>query len=487
MDNRNRDKETEKKKGKGGWKASFTTRKFRGGAYATVLSVIAVALVVAVNMLATKLEIRFDMTDDGKYTLHEETIGLLKGLKDDITIYSLEVSGDELPQFEKIFTKYDDYSSHVTLAYKDPVLHPKFVSQYVDDSVQKHSFLVVNESNGRAKYVDYTDILVQEFSYSTYQFYTTGIDLEGRLDAAIQYVTNEELPVMYRITGHGESALSGGMPELLEKGNVTVQDIQLISADGIPEDCDILLFYQPQSDYTEEEITLVRGWLEKGGYGIFLLDDATPTLKNFNGLLQYYGMDTHEGVVMEGDSKYFASQMPYVILPTVYSSDITDSVRGKKYVVAQWATGITLREDKRDTVSVTRLLTTSDSSYIKELNSETLVKQEGDPEGPFCVGLMLKESVNGGETKLAVYSAKYFLAKDMVGSESYGNGDIFLNTISSFTEQESSVSVPSISIEEDKIVMSSAEANRIAILTAIVLPLAIIGAGVFVIVRRRKK
>ncbi len=231
----------------------------------------------------------------------------------------------------------------------------------------------------------------------------------------------------------------------------------------------------------------MRGWLEKGGYGIFLLDDATPTLKNFNGLLQYYGMDTHEGVVMEGDSKYFASQMPYVILPTVYSSDITDSVRGKKYVVAQWATGITLREDKRDTVSVTRLLTTSDSSYIKELNSETLVKQEGDPEGPFCVGLMLKESVNGGETKLAVYSAKYFLAKDMVGSESYGNGDIFLNTISSFTEQESSVSVPSISIEEDKIVMSSAEANRIAILTAIVLPLAIIGVGVFVIVRRRKK
>ena len=127
MDNRDRNKETEKKKGKGGWKASFTTRKFRGGAYATVLSVIAVALVVAVNMLATKLEIRFDMTDDGKYTLHEETIGLLKGLKDDITIYSLEVSGDELPQFEKIFTKYDDYSSHVTLSYNYPLLHPKFL------------------------------------------------------------------------------------------------------------------------------------------------------------------------------------------------------------------------------------------------------------------------------------------------------------------------------------------------------------------------
>ena len=99
--------------------------------------------------------------------------------------------------------------------------------------------------------------------------------------AAVIIIFRENL--LKLITGHGESALSGGMPELLEKGNVTVQDIQLISADGIPEDCDILLFYQPQSDYTEEEIALVRGWLEKGGYGIFLLDDATPTLPTQNG------------------------------------------------------------------------------------------------------------------------------------------------------------------------------------------------------------
>ena len=54
MENKERGKKKGEKKERGSWKASFTTRKFRGGAYATVLSVIAIALVIAVNMLASK-------------------------------------------------------------------------------------------------------------------------------------------------------------------------------------------------------------------------------------------------------------------------------------------------------------------------------------------------------------------------------------------------------------------------------------------------
>ena len=101
------DQKKEKKKFGAGVKASFTTRKFRGGAYATVLSVIAVALVLVVNMIATKLDIQSDLTADSKYSLHDETIELLKGISDDITIYCLEISGEEITQFDKIFSKYD--------------------------------------------------------------------------------------------------------------------------------------------------------------------------------------------------------------------------------------------------------------------------------------------------------------------------------------------------------------------------------------------
>ena len=109
-------------------------------------------------------------------------------------------------------------------------------------------------------------------------------------------------------------------------------------------------------------------------------------------------------------------------------------------------------------------------------------------EGPFYVGLALYETVGEKETKIAVYSARDFLADALVGSESYGNGDLIINTISSFTEQEnSSVSVPAMSLSEDMVTMSSADANRIAVFVAVILPLAVIGVGIYVVARRRKK
>ena len=38
-------------------------------------------------------------------------------------------------------------------------------------------------------------MLVQEFNQQYFQYYTVGIDVEGQLISAIQYVTNPDLPL----------------------------------------------------------------------------------------------------------------------------------------------------------------------------------------------------------------------------------------------------------------------------------------------------
>lgn len=468
-------------------KASFETRKFRGGAYATLLSVIAVALVIVVNLLVTKLDIQFDLTDDGKYSLDEETIRLLKAIDKDITIYYFVQSGNEITYFDRLFTKYDDYNSHVKIEYKDPVLHPRFASQYVEDNVTEQSFMVVNEETGKAKYVPYSEAVVQEPNYNTFQMQTTGIAVENGLNAAIQYVTNEDLPVLYNVSGHGESSISTTLSDFFTKNNITVNDIRLVTQEAVPEDCDILFINQPQSDYMPEEITMIKEYLAAGGDAILILDFVTPELANFNELLTYYGMDVQEGLVLEGDSRYYMFQAPYVVLPTVYNTEITNSVRGKKYVVAQSATGILLREDKRDTLTIEKLLETSESSYIKALQSETLEKEDGDVQGRFCVGLKITEAAGAEETRIAVYSSKFFLDDTLIANSSYGNGDILLNTINIFTEQENAVAVAAKSLAEAQLTISSAAANQIAVVVAVILPLCIIGIGIYIVVRRRKK
>ncbi len=468
-------------------KASFTTRKFRGGAYATTLSVMAIAVVIVINLLVSKLDIQIDMTSDGKYSLSEQTVELLENLNTDITIYYLVASGEEYSYFDKLFTKYDDYSDKVTLEYKDPVLHPKFAAQYVEDEVTAQSFLVVNEKTGRAKYVPYADLIVYEFDYSSYNYALTGLDVEGQLDAAIQYVSNENPPKLYAVTGHGEVDVTATMKERLEKGNVTVEEVQLITLDVIPEDCDILFLYQPETDYTEEEAAMVIDYLTAGGNALINVNYITPELPNFYQILTEYGVIVEDGLVLEASSSNYVNQRPYQILPSVYTSEITDSVRNKKYVLVPYASGMTLREDMRDTISATNLLSSSDTSYIKALDDETLEKQEGDKEGSFYLGLQLTEEVNGGETRIALFSGWMFFDDSLIGDERYGNGDILMNTINTFADQENAVSVAAMSLAEETVTLTSAQANQTAIIVAVLIPLLIIGIGVYVVVSRRKK
>ena len=45
-------------------------------------------------------------------------------------------------------------------------------------------------------------------NYQTYQTQTTGFDGEGQITSAITYVTSENNPKVYWVTGHGEASES---------------------------------------------------------------------------------------------------------------------------------------------------------------------------------------------------------------------------------------------------------------------------------------
>ncbi len=49
-----------------------------------------------------------------------------------------------------------------------------------------------------------------------------------------------------------------------------------------------------------------------------IFSDYTETeLKNFDSILENYGVKRAEGLVFEGDTQHYAMQMPYYIVPSV--------------------------------------------------------------------------------------------------------------------------------------------------------------------------
>ena len=472
-------------------KASFQSRKFRSGAYTTSISIIVVAIVLVINIFVSKLNITLDLSTNAMFSLTEQTEAYLKTLEDDITIYYIVQPGNEYDYYTNLAEKYDSLSDHITLEYKDPVLYPKFTAQYTNEAVSENSVIIVNNETNRYKYIGYSDMQESQIDYTTYSSYTSAIDFEGQVTAAIQYVTNEEIPVFYQVTGHSETEIGSSFSQLLEKHNIDLQSVSTTKADKIPEDCEVLIMFSPRTDYTEKETTMVKDYLTNGGKALIITDYYTSDFTNFKSILEYYGVTVVDGYVMEGDYDHMAYQYaPYIIPEVNTSATILENYASKaSYVVSPYSVGIKTLDTVRSSIQIESFLTTSDKAFSKSnVQSETMSKEDGDIEGPFDVGVSITETYNNVETKLVVLGCPMIGDDSTLQTGAYANYDLLSSVVNSITDSEvDTISVPSKSLEANSLTFTSSQQNFWFYTAFIVIPVFILAVGGFIVIQRRKK
>ncbi len=470
-------------------KTSFSGRKFKSGAYTSLLTVIVLALLVVINLIISKMDLKADLSTNQYYTLTQPTKDLVKGIKDDISIYYLVETGKETQIFKRIADKYESLSGHIKVELKDPVLYPKFASRYVEDEVKANSFLVVNHSNNRAMYVDYEDMLVygDEFNYETFNYNLVGIDVEGKLTSAIQYVTTEDVPVIYTTTGHKEKETGQIFASALEKQNVKVNTTPTLTISSIPEDCDILMINSPETDFTTDEIDMIMDYMEKGGDVLLVVDYNSIKLENLKVLMEYYGMQMEDGIIFEGDSSKHAQNNPHLIIPDVKQHAITNTaIEYGKYVIMPSSTGLQILDNTRSSLKVEPLMVTSGKAYAKvNLETETFSKEIGDLDGPFYVGIAATDTFKGISSNLVVFSSEFTF--DDSALEGFGNYELLTGTISYLAGGIQPISVKTRSLATDPLTLTQKQANSWGIITVVILPLLILTGGVVISFRRRKR
>lgn len=473
-------------------KMPLNKKYLRNGSYSTLLIVIFVAIVVVINMIVGKLPSKYtqiDISDQQLYSIGDETKKVLNNLDKDVTIYQIAQSGSEDETISNLLQKYADESKHVKVELKDPVVSPKFVSEYTSDQVSSNSLIVV--CGDRNKVVNYNDMYESTMDYNTYSYQTTGFDGEGQITSAIAYVTTENLPVLYTLEGHGEKELDSTIKEDIEKANMEVKTLNLISEGSVPDDAACLLIDSPSSDISEDEKTALLDYLENGGKAMVFSDYTESTLTNFAAVLENYGVKAADGIVFEGDNQHYGMQMPYYLLPTVNSTDASsETASSGYYIIMPYAQGIQKLDDVRDTVTIEDILTTSDSAYSKtNLQSETLEKEDGDVEGPFALGVSIKEDVGDGKkTQIIYYSSSYIMDSQMNQLVSGGNEKLVTESLNSMvsTEETTTVSIPSKSLEVSYLTISDYDASFWKICTIGLIPGIFLVAGFVIWFKRRK-
>ena len=471
---------------------TISKKHIKNGSYTMVMSVIFIAVVIVINMIVSTIPSKYseiDISSQKLYSIGDETKKMLKDLEKDVTIYQIAQSGSEDENISSLLKKYEDESKHIKVEQKDPVVNPKFVSQYTSDDLSANSLIVV--CGDRNKVIDYNNIYETSIDYQTYSSQTTGFDGEGQITSAIGYVTSENLPVLYTVEGHGEKDMDSSIKEDIEKANMDIKSLNLLTEGSVPDDADCLFIDSPSTDFSSDEKDAIIEYLENGGKAIIFSDYTTEDMPNFDAILENYGVQRTEGVVFEGDNQHYAMQMPYYLVPTINSTDASsETASAGYYVLVPYAQGIKQLDDVRDTVKIESILTTSDQAYSKtDLNSNTIEKEDGDVEGPFDLGVSITESLDDDkETQIVYYSTSNLMDSQTNQMVSGGNEKLIMESLKwmTDTEESASVSIPSKSLEVSYLTITDYDAAFWKICTIALIPGIFLVIGFVVWIKRRK-
>ena len=468
-------------------KAPSNQLALKGGSYSLFVTAVVLAILIVVNIFASALPTsltKYDISSSKLYSITSNTKVVVNNLQQDITIYWVVQADMEDAIIENLLGKYESLSSHIEVVKKNPDVFPTFTEQYTDEDVPNNSLIV--ESGERYRYISYDDLYETEFDSYSYTYVTSGFDGEGAITSAIDYVVTEDLPQLYVLEGHGEAELPATFTDSIDKANIEVNSLSLLTVDEVPEEADTIVIYAPESDISEEEKTMLADYADNGGK---LLVMAGPvegtTLTNLNSLLSDYGVEMNEGIVIEGDRNYYAFGYPYILMPEMASSSITDTLIAENYYpILPLAQGLTIGTTTKGTV--TELMTTSYDAFSKVAGFEltSYDYEEGDIEGPFTLAVSIETN---GAGQIIWFSASDFL-DDMYNAYSSGaNVDLAMNALSSLIGEREAIAIRSKSLNYNYLTINDSTASTLKTLMIGVFPIVYLGIGIYVIVRKRGK
>lgn len=460
----------------------------RIGAYSSGMIAISAVLTVIVNLLVAQLPegiLSLDVTSNKLFTLTEETKEFVPTLTEDVTIYVYANEETKDSNLDKTIQKIKELLDHITVSYVDPSINPKFYTKYTDTAPASNSLIVVGEK--RSRVVDYSEIYTYEIDYTTYDYQITGYDGEGQLTSALAYVTTDDMPKIYVITGHDELALETQFTQTIQKENIDYEELSLLSVSEIPEDAQAIIIDAPLNDYSQEDVDKVIAYLEQGGNALIIPTWTDGELTNFQKILDFYGVSVVDGMIVETDSSMIYSD-PFYLFPQINYDEITENVINTS-VFAPYSQGLSYDEDTEE-VYYTPLLESGVDSYSKtDLETATSYdKQEGDIDGPFVIALKAEKTVENDAISNAVIIASENLFTENADSIVPGcNVKLFSGVLTAMTEHESSVSIPVKQYDTSIIAFSSRASYIVGVVSIVLIPLSCLIIGFVIWFNRRKK
>ena len=255
-------------------------KKFAGIAW--IMAILVLAIAVFINMMASKLDLIWDISPNKQYSLSETTKNYLEKASQDgekIDFYLLQ----DLDEIEKYATADDsqntlalyralqEYNSYdcVNLVSFDPNSNEEIMQKINPDNsltLSEGDMVIINGDIKKRipSNTMYTaDSVDSEGNVVSFKF--TG---ENIITGTIKSVIDGFTPTVYFLTGHGEKSLTKDYTQFkknLENYNYMAKSLNLSEVNAVPDDAALIIVPAPTTDITTDEKDKLDSYLDNGG------------------------------------------------------------------------------------------------------------------------------------------------------------------------------------------------------------------------------
>lgn len=517
---------------------NFNKKAFRAGSFSIIVSVIALAIVIALNLLVAQLPesiLRPDSTPTHLMTIGDETRDILKRLDVDIEITHYVDSSDgsasaDTGYISGILERYAEASSHITVKTVD-LINSNVKDETAGENTVKITSVNSDGSERRSKSVTVDDIFMCEISGNEGQFisvseYKSLCDYyhqigygqyipsateyffaENAVTGAIDYVMQETLPIVYCLSGHGETEIGDdGFGKIATDENVELKSLALQSGEStsVPEDARCVIINNISADISAEEADALKAYIQGGGTVMLSTSIDTysaQSMPNLAGLCKYMGLTAIEEQIIEDDKDHRYQNYFDYLLADITGNGITSELDSTNYYFymlyshaitsADMSTGEEEAADGEENnapdVETYALLNTSDKAYVCKDEDGDGNPDKDVPQSQYTLAYqsVLMSDTGEAQGELIWFASPYVF--DASYASGTGNAALFTKVLTKTCEKSTGVSLIGKEIKSSTVTVTASQMSTFVSVACGIIPVAIIAIGIVVWALRRRK
>lgn len=478
-------------------------KRFLRGGYSTLMIAIVAAIVIVLNVVAslveTDLSLKLDLTENKLYTLSPQTESVVKNIDKELIIYSFANDNKQDVRIEKTVERYAALNNKISVVVVDPARDVNLQRKFSTESVTiGTNTIVLTDANEKLFRVITAEDMIHQTTDQTGSVTGQYWVLEQKLTSAFMFMSDDEQTNVYLLTGHGElvkdpskSSATNALIERLEEENYNVDYIDL--AFTSLRQGDILMVVGPRSDISESERDTIIEFLNNKGKALFFFDPSNTALPNFAAVLDHYMIKIKNETMCETDNNKHRGNSFLDITPSIVPGDITEGIIKMEYNVfldnSLYFEEYTYNGDESTFYEILKTSETSVSIPGKDLVGDAYKNKLNEyTKESKIVGFAYKKQhstsmQNDAQTRICAFgSSDVVLDYQNIP----GNVSLIKNCVNWVNNETDKLAINGPQIDYQTITISNASTITTLVTVAIiVIPLLIIGGGIFIWYRRK--